>query len=315
MVSELGPKIVTKGQPLQGAKILVTGPAGQIAWDLCQRLVGANEVWGVARFSKPGSREECERIGVHTVAADLAEGDLSEVPTDIDYLLHLAASTGGGLDFDAAIRANAEATGRILQHCRGVTAALVMSTQSVYEPWDDPMHVFVETDPLGDPRPPHAPTYGVSKLMSEGVARACSRMFDIPMTIARMNASYGPAGGLPIIHMDMIANDQPVVTRWDPCMYSPIHADDIAAHVPGLLAAATTPARIVNWGGDQPVSVQEWVPFMADLLGKRAQVQVVEAPGTLRGSIQDTTLREELAGPCRVDWRDGLRAIAQTRYS
>lgn len=311
MVSEVNAR---KGEPLTGAKILITGPAGQIAWDLCQRLVGDNEVWGVARFSKEGSREACERIGVHTVAADLIDGDLSELPTDFDYLLHLAASTGGGTDFDAAIRANAEATGRILQHCRETPATLVMSTHSVYHPWDDPMHVFLETDPLGDPRPPHAPTYGVSKLMNEGVARACSRMFDMPMIIARMNASYGPAGGLPVIHMDLIANDQPVVTRWDPCMYSPIHADDIAAHVPGLLAAATAPATIVNWAGDEPVSVQEWAPFMAEVLGKQAEIQVVDAPGSLRGSIADATLRTELAGPCTVSWRDGLRAIAESRY-
>ena len=42
-------------------KILVTGPAGQIAFPLASRLAQDNEVWGIARFSEPGSRERCSR--------------------------------------------------------------------------------------------------------------------------------------------------------------------------------------------------------------------------------------------------------------
>ena len=38
-------------------KILITGPAGQIALPLCRYLATDNEVWGVARFSQPGSRD------------------------------------------------------------------------------------------------------------------------------------------------------------------------------------------------------------------------------------------------------------------
>lgn len=291
---------------VNGAKILVTGPAGQIAVDLCARLAPDNDVWGVARFSVPGSRERVEALGVRTIVVDLADGDLSVIPTDFDYVLHLAASQLPGHDYDTAIRANAEATGRLMQHCRDVTAMLVMSTHSVYRPQDDPLHVFVETDPLGDPRPTHSPTYGVSKLMNEGVARTCARLFEVPTVICRMNASYGPAGGLPVIHLRQLAEGHTVTTRWDPCPYQPIHADDIANQVGGLLAIASVPATIVNWAGDQVVSVQEWVPFLAEQLGVEPRLDVVALDGTLRGSIADVSRRRAAAGPCTVDWRDGM---------
>ncbi len=293
---------------LRGARVLVTGPAGQIAFDLCARLAQHNEVWGVARFSVPGSRERCEAIGVRTVVADLGGDDLDALPGGIDHVLHLAADQSPGQDYDAAIRANAEGTGRLMARYRDVASILVMSTHSVYAPHEDPLHVFVETDPLGDLKPAHAPTYSVSKLMQEGVARTCARLFGVPTVIARMNASYGPSGGLPVLHLRAMAAGGTVTTRWDPCPYMPIHADDIAAHTPGLLALASTPATIVNWAGDEVVSPQDWVPYMADLLGIEPRLQVVVTPGTLRGSVADNSRRLAAAGPCRVPWREGLAA-------
>ena len=36
---------------LSGEKILITGPAGRIAFGLAKTLCRDNEVWGIARFS------------------------------------------------------------------------------------------------------------------------------------------------------------------------------------------------------------------------------------------------------------------------
>ncbi len=292
---------------ISGAKILVTGPAGQIAFPLAAQLARDNEVWGVARFTVPGSRDRVAAAGIRPVAADLAGDDLSALPTDFEYVLHLAAAQEPGQDYDAAIRANAEATGLLLARCREARAALVMSTHSVYHPVDDPLHVFKESDPLGDVHPTHSPTYSVSKLMQEGVARSCARMFNLPITIARMNASYGPGGGLVRMHAEAIAAGQPVRTRWDPCPYSPIYEDDINAQAEALLGAASVPATIVNWAGDEAVSVQEWTAYLGELSGLPVRLEVVSIPGTLRGSIADVSRRRSITGPCQVGWREGVR--------
>jgi nucleoside-diphosphate-sugar epimerase len=155
----------------------------------------------------------------------------------------------------------------------------------------------------------------MSKIAQEAVARSCARSLDLPVVIARMNASYGPNGGLPTMHLDAIAAGNPVTTRWDPCPYSPIHQDDIDAQTEALLAAAGVPATVVNWAGDEPVSVQEWVAYMGELTGKPAVVDVVETPGTLRGSIASNVRRLAFTGPCSVSWRDGLRRVWESRTS
>ena len=299
---------------LSDEKILVTGPAGQIAFPMVEHLAADNEVWGVARFSEPGSRQRVDALGVKTVVADLGEGELSELPDDFTYVVHLAAYQAHSMDYDAALRTNAEGTGLLLSHCRRAKAALVMSTHSVYKPQEDPLHVFVETDPLGDVNAAHSPPYSVSKIGQEAVARTCARLFDLPVVIARMNASYGPNGGLPTMQMDAVVAGRPVVTRWDPCMYSPIHQDDINEQLEALLDGAAVPAVVVNWAGDEGVSVQEWAGYMGELAGRPAEVQVTPVPNTLRGSVADPTLRRSITGPCRVGWRDGLRRTFEARY-
>ena len=218
-------------------------------------------------------RAQVDAIGVTTLVCDVGDGDFSELPDDFTYVLHLAAFMGPGLDFDHAIRVNAEGTGLLLAHCRKAKAALVMSTHSVYRPQDDPLHVFLETDPLGEVNAAHSPTYSMSKIAQEAVARYCARLLDLPVVIARMNASYGPNGGLPTMHLDAIAAGNAITTRWDPCPYSLIHQDDINAQTEGLLDAASVPATVVNWAGDEGVTVQEWARYMGELTGQRRRRQ------------------------------------------
>lgn len=299
---------------LTDKRILVTGPAGQIAFPLVEFLAPHNEVWGVARFSDHESRARVEELGVVTRSLDLSRPDFSDIPDDFEYVIHLAAFKTEGLDYDHAISVNAEGTGLLLRHCRRAKAALVMSTQSVYKPVVDPLHAFRETDPLGDVNYVMSPTYSISKITEEAVARFCARAFDLPVTIARMNASYGPNGGLPTYHLDWVLAGQPVVTRWDPCRYSLIHQDDINGQVEALLDAASVPATIVNWAGDETPSVQEWCAFMGEITGRDADVRSIPVEGTTRGSIADVSKRRSITGPCTVPWRDGIRRVFAERH-
>ena len=302
---------MARGIALTGKRIVVTGVTGQIALPLAASLAQHNEVFGLARFSDPAALARVEAVGVRPVVCDLATGNLAATPDDIDYVLHLAVSQQPGYDYDEALRVNAEATGLLLQRYRTAAAALVMSTHSVYQPHPDPLHVYAETDPIGDSQLPHSPTYGISKLGQEAVARTCARMFDLPVVITRMNAANGTNGngGLLGIHLRLIAAGHAVTARWDPLVYQPIHQDDINAQAAALLAAATTPATILNWAGDEAVTVQQWCALMGELLGLPAEVLVVEEAGTLRGSLADVSRRTAAAGACSVSWRDGVRRL------
>src|SRR5262249_41026027 len=118
----------TGGCTMKGEKILVTGPAGQIAFPVCAHLARDNEVWGIARFGDPESRKRVEALGVATRVVDLGTGEFGDLPDDFTYVLHLATFQGQSLDYDYALRTNAEGTGLLLHHCRKAKAALVMST-------------------------------------------------------------------------------------------------------------------------------------------------------------------------------------------
>lgn len=297
---------------LNGEKILITGPGGRIAYGIAKMLAPHNEVWGIARFSDQAVRAEVDSLGVTTRVVDLAEADFGDLPEDFTYLLHIAADFGE--DYERGLRVNAEGTGLLLSHCRNAKAALVMSTVTVYKPHPDPWHPFREDDPIGDSGLPSPRPYSIVKIAEEAVARYCAREFDLPITIARMGSAYGARGGLPMWHLRAIAEGQPVIARWDPLPYSPIHYDDINAHVEALLDAATIPATIVNWAGDVPVTVQQWSTFFADLLGVQADLRVQVVPGASVGSVGDHTRRLSITGACAVDWRAGFRAMAAHHY-
>jgi hypothetical protein len=74
------------------------------------------------------------------------------------------------------------------------------------------------------------------------------------------------------------------------------------------------PALVVNWCGDEPVSVQQWSAYFGELLGVRPEVVVEEIPGASRGSVGDVSKRRSITGPCEVSWREGFRREAARVY-
>tara|TARA_B110000503_G_scaffold55997_1_gene89826 strand:+ start:3167 stop:4087 length:921 start_codon:yes stop_codon:yes gene_type:complete len=297
---------------LLGQKILITGPAGKLALPLSTELAADNDVWGIARFSDVESRDRCEALGITTRAIDLSEGDFGDLPRDFDYVLHFAAVIDSGMDFERALRINAEGTGLLMKHCQKAKACLIVSTGAVYSLNSSPEHLYKEDDPLGGGSHP-APTYAISKIAQEAVARSAARQYKLPTTIARMNASYSSSAGMPVRHLDNLVKGIPIVIpNSDPAVFSPIHQDDINAQVPRLLSVASIPATILNWAGDDVVSVEEWCRYMASLA--KMEVNFDYRDIGLKSLANDNSLRRSLIGECRVNWREGLRRVFAERY-
>lgn len=290
---------------MRDAKVLITGPTGQLAAPIAQALAVDNEVWGIARFTNQAARQALEIAGVRCVAVNLAAGDFSEVPTDFDYVLNLAVAKSGNWDID--LRANAESVGLLMAHCRNTKAFLHCSSTAVYDPPDDEPRT--ERAALGDNHKPMFPTYSISKIAAEVVARSTARILGVPTIIARLNLPYGDNGGWPYFHMEMMLAGMPIpVPPGGPARYNPIHEDDIVAAIPKLLAAASVPATTVNWAGAQTVSLQEWCAYLGSLIGREPVFE--ESAQALRGVPIDVTKMREIVGSTRVDWRDGMRRMA-----
>lgn len=317
---------------LEDRKILVTGVGGVAALPIATWLAERNEVWGLSRFpdrsegaapalagrnkgavaSRSVSRQEVESRGIRTFAADLADGDLSGLPDDFTHVLHFAWMRGDAASLDQALRVNGVGTGRILHHCRGARGALVISSAAVYTHHPDPWHLYREDDLIGRAATEFVPTSSACKVSEEAVARFCAETFDLPVTIARLNTVYGPAGGLPTRDRDLILAGRGVVTPHDPTPHSPIHAHDMRDQVAALLDAAHRRPTIVNWAGDEVVTAQHWWALTETLSGRKAEGRVEGDGG--KGNAADVTRRKSITGPCRTTFDAGFTALYRERY-
>lgn len=300
---------------LKGKKILLTGLTGQVGGAFADQLAPHNEVWGLARFTRPGSRERAEQAGVHTLVGDYTTGDFPDHPNDIDYVVHVAANTKPGTAEIGMVQ-NAEGTGLLMHRFRNVKAFIHVSASGCYLDQPDPMHKYCETDDLGG-NTPFSPNYGVTKTAAEGVVRVLSRLYKIPATIARLDVSYGGPyddGGLPGIHLDAIIEGRPVrLPEGRPCLHSPIHEDDMVRHLSVFAKVASTPPTIVNWGGPEGVKLEDWCRYLGELVGREPIFEYAQTRA-LWGRITDTRFGREIGMEWQVGWREGMRRMVEERH-
>lgn len=298
-------------EPLRGATVVVVGVTGQVAEPVATALAADNTVVGGARFRDQAARDRLEAAGVSCVPVDLMGGELSGLPEDADYVLNFAVTKSNEWDVD--LESNVGGVADLMEHHRRARAFLHCSSTAVYKPMGH--HVFAEDDPLGDNHAvwPFLRTYSICKIAAEGAARWGARRFELPTVVARLSVPYGDRGGWPAVHLEMMLRKNAVPVHRDaPSIYHPIHEDDIVAMIPGLLAAASVPATIVNWGGSVPVSIEEWCAYLAEITGLEADCQPTEH--TIDSVAIDLTRMHELIGPSTVPWRDGMRRMVAARH-
>lgn len=301
---------------LKDKRLLMTGLTGQLAGSIARILAPHNEIYGLARYSKPGSREAVEALGITPLVCDYTTGHFDGVPDDFDYVFHAAADVFPP-DIETGLKQNAEGTGLLLNHLKNAKAWIYVSTSGVY--WDKPgaWDVYYETDRCGgSTRINTRFAYGTSKFAGEAVARSLSRIHEVPLTIARMNWSYGTMsfGGAPVRIIDRVANGEPIPIHpeWE-MVGCPIHEEDMAEHLEGLFEGASVGGTVTNWAGDEAISVENYAPWLADLFGTTCSftemTDVIAYPRNL-----SPEKRISLTGPCKVAWKDGFTRIARARH-
>lgn len=300
---------------LTDKKILVTGVTGMAPMPVAEHLAQHNEVWGVSRFTNAQTRRRLEDKGIRTCAIDLAGGDLSDLPNDFTHLLLCAHARLGGGEFHQAVEVNAVSAGRIMQHCSQAEAAIVFSSGSIYSiNKNDAYYPFTEMDDIGRAFPPWAPTSPLSKASLEAVARFCAEGFNLPTTIVRLNIVYGPGYGMPFMDADAIVEEREIPCFADPYPANLIHSDDMCDQIEAMFDAASIPALIVNWCGDDVVTRRAWIERAAQLSGKVAKVKIMPTPETPSGSVLDAARRRSITGPCKVRFWESFEASHKQRY-
>lgn len=287
---------------------MITGATSTVGEPVAKALARDHEVFGLARFGNLKTRARLEAAGVQCMTFDLSSGDYAALPDDVDHVVHFAIANSN--DWDADITANAEAVGLLMQRYSTASSFLLCSSTAVYE--DAGASPRLESSPLGDNHRHLMETYSIVKVATEAVARTMARTEGLPTTIARLNVPYGDRCGLPSFHLAMLQGGMAIEVNPDrPNVFNPIHLDDIIRMVPLLLGVASVPATIVNWGGEDTVSVEEWCAELGELTG--LPVAFTENPSMVGSLVPDLTRMHELVGPTTVPWRDGLRRLVEAQ--
>jgi UDP-glucuronate 4-epimerase len=295
-------------------KILIAGGTAPIIRPITEALAAEHEVWVIARFTAPGVKDQLRARGVRTWRWDMGRDSLDGLPTDFTHVLHAAVHRGESGDFDGAIEANVAGVGRIMTHCRRACAFIYVSTGALYaEHGLD--HLYSETDPIAAVAS-WLPAYPVVKISAEGAVRALAAALGVRTVIARLNAVYGSRGqgGIPVLlYREMLAGTPvPIPQKAGQSLTSLLHADDLVRQVPLLWKVATSPALILNWGGDEAVGIQDCMAYIASITGVQARF--------VRGNVMrqtyafDNTKRRALIGDCSVHWKEGIQQTLETHF-
>ena len=230
------------------------------------------------------------------------------MPADLDYVLHFAVAKTN--DFARDLTANADGAAHLMERVQGVDAFFHCSSGGVYQEHD---HDHLKEDaPLGDShRAAGMQSYSISKIAAETMVQYTAKRLGIPTVIARLSVPYGDTFGWPFFHVMMLEHGMAIPVHTDaPSQYNPLNLDDIIASLPYLLASASTPANVVNWGGDEIVSVEEWCGLIGELIDKPVTFEHTDA--SVPPLILDVGKLNDLGFHSSVTWKDGITRLVRT---
>jgi UDP-glucuronate 4-epimerase len=70
---------------------------------------------------------------------------------------------------------------------------------------------------------------------------------------------------------------------------------------------------VVNWGGEDAVSIEDWCAYLAELTGTEARFQATDQ--TIESVTVDLTRMHELVGHATVPWREGFARMVAARQA
>ena len=288
---------------LSGRRVLVTGASGLVAFPVAVALARTNEVFAVARFSDPKQKRMLEAAGARAISFDLANPDLSPLPRSVDVVINYAV-----LPFSNPqhYNVNAGAAGRLARRYRDCEAFVHGSTCSLYAyQGERPLR---EDDPYG--LHSSAEPYAASKIAAEFLLQHLSEDYRMPTVMIRIFSFYGPRGGGVTQRIDQVARGEPVsVYPGVRNVHTPLFEDDYVEKTIAAVGIARSPAEIVNVGGTEAVTTQEYCEMAGEILGKK--------PAFVENSRAwpiwaDTTRMVRLLGPNKVSVREGVRRVIES---
>jgi nucleoside-diphosphate-sugar epimerase len=313
--------------PRTGGVALVTGAAGFIGGNLCERLLAMGRTVRAVDCLTDYYDTEQKRATLSALAttpgcsvhvADLRTCDLDELLDGVDVVFHQAGQPGVRASwghFASYVEHNVMATERLLRAvaARGIRRVVAASSSSVYGD--------AETYPTTeDMLPKPASPYGVTKLTAEHLCGVYASNHGLPVVSLRYFTVYGPRQRPDMaIHrvIEAALGGEPFTMYGDGSQTRDFTFVDDAVDA-NLLAAnrPVPPGAVMNIAGGSQTSLREVIDTVEELTGREVPIRSAPvAVGDVRRTGGSTERAAALLGwQPRVPIREGLeRQVAWHR--
>jgi len=312
--------------------VLVTGVTGFIGSHTAEALLRrGTPVVGIDNFDpyydvaiKHRNVQEIETTAQQAgTSFAMAEGDICNrdliqqllAEHNVRAIIHLAAKAGVRPSLEDPVgyaRTNVEGTINLLEAARGAAIARFVfgSSSSVYGAATQVP--FSEDQPVSMPISP----YGASKVAAEAYCYTYHSLYDLPVVCLRFFTVYGPRQRPDLAinkFVRLMSVDEPIPRYGDGT--SKRDYTYIADIVRGILSALDSHIQwdIINLGSDNPISLNQLIAALEDVLGKHATIhELPPQPGDMRQTHADITKARRLLGwQPQVPLRDGLQEFVE----
>ncbi|MBI5669485.1 MAG: NAD(P)-dependent oxidoreductase [Chloroflexi bacterium] len=241
--------------------VLVTGATGFLGGAVARRLAGEGaRVRALVR--RPGRDRYIRDVpGIELVAGDITDPDrMKTVAQGCDYVFHVAAATGGTLDYQRKLNVDGTRYVMLAAAAARVQRVVHVSTIAVYG------YGYAGDITEDIPHQPGRVPYNITKSQAEAVVRDIGAHHNVPYSIIRPGMIYGPRSGMWTRTMFNLSKRKPTIFIGDgsgsvPCIY----VDDV---VDLMLTLAVHPAA----AGEAFNCVSDPAPTWRDFLGGYARL-------------------------------------------
>ena len=313
-------------------QILVTGAAGFIGANLCERLLSnGHRIVGVDNFNDyydvSLKRDRIKQLETHAQNENfsLHELSLEDRPAistlfenhSFDVVVNLAAQAGVRYSLEnpaSYIDSNLVAFGNILEGCRHnkVSHLVYASSSSVYGQNDN--FPFKENDRVDAP----ISLYAATKKANELMAHSYSHLYEMRCTGLRFFTVYGPWGRPDMAPFRfasrMLKGEAIPVYNQGNMIRDFTFIDDINEGVVRITESATGPQnKIYNIGRGEPVQLMDYIKQLSHYLGVEAKINFLPMQdGDVPRTLADTTeLQRDYGYKPSISSDDGNQRFAQ----
>lgn len=288
--------------------LLILGVGGKMGPSLARRARRAADEAGVskrilavARFSKPGLREELEQAGIETLAADLLEEDQLAALPEVPNVIFMAARKFGTTGNEYLTWAlNCYLPARVAERFRR-SRIVAFSTGNVYPlvpiAHGGPTESF-PTAPVGE--------YAQSALARERMFEYFSVRYGTPVTLLRLNYAIDLRYGVLLDIGQKVFERRPVNLAMG--MANVIWQGDANSVCLRAFRLCQSPPAVLNLTGPETISVRAVAHRFAERFGVEPVFEGVEGPTAL---LSDASRCHALFGYPEVTLDQMIEMVAE----